>query len=90
MGRAFSFRCPGCGYEATVSGGDDAGMLGATTTVSCAGCRELYDVLVWSPEEPEPRCPEYPTHPVTRWTAPSPCPNCGREMVQGDLEVLWD
>lgn len=61
MGRAFSFRCPDCGYEATVSGGDAAGMLGATT-VSCSGCRELYDVLFWSPEEPEqgqePRCPE--------------------------------
>lgn len=94
MGKAFNFMCPGCGYQATASGGDDAGMMGATTTVSCAGCKELYDILIWSVEEPErelaPRCPEDPAHPVSRWSAHGPCPRCGRKMVQGDLQVLWD
>lgn len=52
MGLASNYICEGCGYAATVSGGDDAGMMGTTTTVSCAGCKELHDVLVWSAEKP--------------------------------------
>ena len=94
MGLASNYICKDCGYEATVSGGDDAGMMGATTTVSCTECKELYDVLIWSVEAPEEeselQCPEGLVHPVSRWTAPGPCPRCGREMVQGDLQVLWD
>lgn len=94
MGVASNFTCPVCAYEALVSGGDDAGMLGATTTISCARCRKLYDVMVWRTEEPdewmEPRCPQNPAHPVARWTAPGPCPKCGGEMRPGDVVALWD
>ncbi len=40
-GSLWRFRCPAGGYEATVPGGDDAGMIALTITILCSGCREL-------------------------------------------------
>ncbi len=45
MGSWTEFRCGSCGYEAMVSGRDDAGMLVNTTTILCEDCEELYDVV---------------------------------------------
>ena len=45
MGTRYQFICPKCQYEAVVSGGDDIGMAGQTTTIGCDDCRELYDVV---------------------------------------------
>lgn len=45
MGRSLQFVCDRCGYEATVSGGPDAGMLVSVRTMSCSGCQNLVDVI---------------------------------------------
>ena len=97
MGQLYSFECGSCGYYAEVSGGEDAGMIGATTTISCGACRELYDVVVWRVREPElgriePQCPESKAHPVTVWNFPGPCPRCGEPLApdpEGTV-TLWD
>jgi predicted RNA-binding Zn-ribbon protein involved in translation (DUF1610 family) len=44
VGALIEFSCPGCGYAAEVSGGPDMGMLVATQTMICFGCRTLVDV----------------------------------------------
>lgn len=46
MGQCYDFKCPACSYSAVVSGGDDRGMYGATTTIVCHDCRELFDVSI--------------------------------------------
>ncbi len=97
MGQLHSFKCQSCGYYAEVSGGDDAGMMIVTTTISCGVCRELYDAVVHKVREPwlgdiEPRCPRAKRHAVTVWTHPGPCPKCG-EPLDYDPEgitALWD
>lgn len=93
MGRGSRFSCSGCGYDALVSGGDDAGMDVLTTTVSCEGCGELYDVVTGSPHAgrtTEPACPVDPAHPISRWQHPGPCPRCGSPVERLGEEVLWD
>ena len=35
MGTRREFACPGCGYRAVVSGGDDCGFFVATRTAVC-------------------------------------------------------
>lgn len=47
VGAWIEFRCATCGYEAMVSGKDDAGMKVSTTTVLCEECEELYDVVTF-------------------------------------------
>ncbi len=97
MGYLYSFKCQSCGYYAEVSGGDDAGMMIVTTTISCGVCRELYDVVVWRVREQElgrmePQCPKSKAHPVTVWESSDPCPKCG-EPLDYDPEgitALWD
>jgi len=94
MGSTFSFRCRECGYEASVSGGDDRGFVSFTTTIVCHTCRKLYDVLI-SKEDPDyveilPKCPRSGKHIIERWTSPGNCPRCGGPMDQTGLGVLWD
>lgn len=45
MGTRYQFVCKHCNYEATVSGGDDVGMMCRTTTICCPDCGELFDVV---------------------------------------------
>lgn len=53
MGMLSRFYCSGCDYEARVAGGRGALFAGPTVTVSCASCRELYDVVSWNREDLE-------------------------------------
>ena len=100
MGAHYQFLCERCGYEAEVSGGDDAGMIVNTTTILCEDCEELYDAVTfrraWGPEEEpdpgpiEPRCPKSKRHSFRPWEHPGPCPRCGNEMTMGGMLALWD
>ncbi len=100
MGASYEFRCGSCGYEAEVSGRDDAGFFVNTTTILCEGCEELYDVVTarrpMDPaEEPdpgpiEPMCPKSKRHIVRSWEHPGPCPKCGSPMTMGNMLMLWD
>ncbi len=100
MGAEYQFVCERCGYEARVSGGDDAGMLVSTTTVLCEDCGKLYDVVTARrPMDPaedpdpgpiEPRCPKSKKHTIRGWEHPGPCPKCGNQMPMGDEMTLWD
>lgn len=96
MGTTLSFTCPQCRYEASVSGGPDAGFFCNTLTVRCMDCRALYDVVTFEdrgqPTERrvEPRCPKSQTHTVEPWTHPGPCPRCGVTMEEGGEVALWD
>lgn len=99
MGQKYEFWCESCGYEAQVSGGEDAGELVCTQTVACQQCESLYDVTTAKRDlavesfffrEVEPRCPRRKTHSIREWEHPGPCPKCGEDMHQGGLEMLWD
>lgn len=104
MGSSHEFFCPDCGYPATVSGGDDSGLTCLTTTISCADCGALYDIVLksWERGERPPRtstidpdlpisCPESADHVVNRWRHPGPCPKCGTEMAKHEGRgVDWD
>ena len=50
MGTTYDFICNACGYTTEASGGNDVGMICATTTILCQECRELYDIVI--SEEP--------------------------------------
>jgi hypothetical protein len=71
-------------------------MMVATTTIACADCRELLDVVTseyaWDPAATEipAVCSNDATHSVTRWTAPGNCPRCAAPMEKGQGELLWD
>jgi hypothetical protein len=45
MGRLFEFGCEQCGYQAEVSGGEDAGWLILTQTMTCLDCKRVVDVV---------------------------------------------
>ena len=100
VGNKFQFRCETCGYEATVSGGGDAGISILTITVVCEDCEELYDVVTAEMPERgtgtrnfvpmEPRCPVSGEHAIEAWQHPGACPRCGSELVEGGSRVLWD
>lgn len=106
MGTWYEFKCPGCGYAAEVSGGDDVGMNSVTTTIACKTCKKLLDVVIseepWAVTLSEPglplnpdfqrtiRCKKSARHKVERWTFPGPCPNCGTMMEQGEMIACWD
>jgi hypothetical protein len=53
MGQWYRFVCDGCAYEAEASGGPDAGMMVIVRTMSCAGCKNIVDVVV-AGTHPEP------------------------------------
>jgi hypothetical protein len=98
MGHRSQFRCEGCACEATVSGGPDVGMAAATQTISCAKCKQLFDVVTseapWDPQAARLplRCPRSRTakHQVTPWAEGDPCPCCGGSMSNTGLVVMWD
>ena len=105
MGTSFEFRCPACGYEASVSGGADYGMACATQTVLCRACEEVLDVVThghdlgnWPPKDTRNlvstaaplRCPEGESHEVVKWSRRRPCPKCGERMEKGEEFILWD
>ena len=96
MGEHFQFSCPGCGFRAEVSGGDDAGMEVITTTVLCEDCHNLFDVVIddiGGSQNPKPRalrCPKSPRHKVGRWASGGPCPRCGKPLIKGGSVCLWD
>lgn len=103
MGQMHNFVCRQCGYEAkVVDEGKDIGMVGMLVTVSCADCEALYNVPpqedlweLWGCESPaEPTgmvCPLDPSHRVTQWTSPWPCPVCGGEMRNDhSMFCCWD
>jgi len=100
MGARAEFKCPGCGYSAMVSGGEDGGMEVSTTTISCVECQELYDVvsgrIVFADTadatlNPETiRCHKDAEHQIREWQANGPCPRCQTQMNRGEDYVLWD
>ncbi|MBN1319662.1 MAG: hypothetical protein JXA87_02370 [Thermoleophilia bacterium] len=44
MADIYTFRCPGCGYEARVAGGPTATSMHYYETIVCRDCKELRDV----------------------------------------------
>src|SRR5690349_7975790 len=46
MGRSYLFECSKCGYQASVSGGSDAGFEFSVQTAVCRDCRILFDAVV--------------------------------------------
>jgi hypothetical protein len=96
MGELFQFGCTNCGFNAQVSGGDDAGMSVSTSTIVCQSCRQLYDVVIVNLDDDKgtkqhpPRCPKSGTHTVTRWNNGDQCPKCGEPLARGESVCLWD
>lgn len=82
MGRLYEFKCEECGYQAEVSGGEDAGWLVVTRSMTCLDCRRVVDVVVG---ESHPgslgsdahilgRCPRCRGRRVVPWGKSRPCP----------------
>ncbi len=46
MGRLYEFGCEQCGYQAEVSGGEDAGWLIVTQPMTGHVCKDVVDVEV--------------------------------------------
>jgi Zn finger protein HypA/HybF involved in hydrogenase expression len=93
MGQRFELQCPTCAYTAQVNGGEDAGMIGVTTTITCLDCQKLYDAVTWKAAtglERTPTCPKRKTHRIELWTHPGACPKCGSSMAETGLTALWD
>ena len=98
VGCSLDFTCTGCGYTATVSGGNDAGMRVATTTIVCLDCKGLEDAAVQEMGEdpdgkwvPVPlRCSKNMRHRISLWEEGQGCPRCGEPMKKGELVALWD
>ncbi|MEN6342895.1 MAG: hypothetical protein ABFC89_10100 [Methanospirillum sp.] len=98
MGTRREFACPGCGYRALVSGGDDCGFLVATRTVVCGRCTEIADVVSsetpWVVGGDAPfcalRCPTC-DGPVRPWRHRA-CPRCGDGMEPDETGAVvhWD
>ena len=94
MGTSYSFKCTRCGYSATLSGGDDQGMVVRTTTIVCRTCIELYDVVTGELEDGfmkiPIRCPKVKKHIVEKWEDPGACPKCGGIMENQGSCIDWD
>lgn len=102
MGERLLHRCTVCGYGAWVSGGRDAGMSCTTSTMTCAECREIRDVMRsvippsgvrWLRRIPI-RCRSCGggEDVLTEWVTGGPCPKCAAPMeVRPDASgELWD
>ncbi len=50
MGLHWKLDCPECGYSAEISGGDDFGFVGQTTSIICLTCKTLTDVVTKNSE----------------------------------------
>jgi hypothetical protein len=100
MGRLYEFGCDTCGYQAEVSGGEDAGYLIVTQTMSCLDCKRLVDVVV---REAHPGslgsdahivgcCPRCRGRRVVPWDKNRLCPRCGGTMKKLDTGrvCFWD
>jgi uncharacterized paraquat-inducible protein A len=103
MGTRYGFRCPECGYFATVSGGLDFGMVAVVRTMVCDDCKEVVDVLVGKYGEEGPTgdlrydkdlkvCPNCHRRRVRPWSANRNCPRCAASMklAHDSPKVLWD
>lgn len=103
MGTKYEFRCKGCGYSATVSGGLDSGMFAVVRTMTCDDCNELVDVLVGKYGEEGPTgdpaydkdlkvCPHCHRRNVHPWLTRRGCPKCGTSMSlsHDSPTVSWD
>ncbi|MGE3408259.1 MAG: hypothetical protein AB7I37_15685 [Pirellulales bacterium] len=97
MGTSYRFRCDRCGYQALVSGGDDASMRCYTTTIECLGCQALYDVPTSDTPHRNPKqspakyalaCPKNDQHACRKWSKQHPCPKCQKDMERGAIEVM--
>ena len=99
MGMLQDFICPACGLKGHVSGGEDSGMLAATTTIYCETCGTLQDaevvknLLSYPPRRFKPRCEKSKTHPIKIWNRNEPCPRCGQNLLQEAADgvvTMWD
>ncbi len=102
MGTTYSFHCPKCGYEATVSGGRDYGFVAVVRTMICADCNDLVDVLIGREGNDGPTgdaefdkdlniCPKCRGTHVKSWSAKRGCPRCEEPMERSkDNVILWD
>ena len=101
MGTRNRYFCNECDYEATVSGGNDIGMLAATSTIHCYDCEKILDVVT-TDEEPwlamddnwvptDNQCSQSATHRVALWGYPGECPKCNNTMEIAEWNlILWD
>jgi|UniRef100_A0A7C3WLQ0 uncharacterized paraquat-inducible protein A len=99
MGQLFEFGCDNCGYQAEVSGGEDAGYLIVTRTMICLDCKEVVDVVVgesqqgsWGSDTKLHCCPRCRGLRVVPWPKSRPCPRCGGTMKKLDTRrvCFWD
>lgn len=102
MGSLSRFRCPECGYAATVSGGRDCGMVAVVRTMVCDDCRALADVLIGREGKDGPTgdaeydrrlniCPRCHGTRVRPWKATLTCPRCDTRMISDrNFTLLWD
>ena len=101
MGSLYNFTCAACGYEATVSGALDYGMLAVVRTMTCKDCTVLVDVLVGARgkegktgdpdyDKDMGHCPQCDGTDVSKWPPSHPCPKCGSRMRKGDSVADWD
>ncbi len=100
MGRLYEFGCEQCGYQAEVSGGEDAGCLVVTRTMTCLDCKRVVDVVVG---ESHPgslgsdidilgQCPRCRGRRSVPWGQSRVCPKCGGAMKKLDTGRVcyWD
>ncbi|WP_395745420.1 hypothetical protein [Prosthecobacter sp.] len=99
MGMLQDFICPACGLKGHVSGGKDAGMIAATTTIYCETCRTLQDAEVEKircsipPRRIKPCCERSNIHTIKVWNQNEPCPRCGQSLLVVDENgevTMWD
>ena len=99
MGMLQDFTCPACGLKGHVSGGEDAGMLTATTTIYCETCDTLQDSTVEKCRVSvpargiKPRCEKSKSHPIKVWSQNELCPRCGLanlKVAGNGLVTMWD
>jgi hypothetical protein len=90
------WKCDRCDFSFSGAGEDSALMSGRTTSIYCADCGSVYDVLTAPygvPSGKPPKCPEQSRHSVRTWTVEDPCPACGEGTVSDDPDgpiVLMD
>ena len=95
MGTCYIHTCNKCGYEVSVSGGDDVGMHVRTRTMTCQQCKEVVDVAIGPSHgtkviEGCGECSQCGSKAVVRWEQSKPCPKCDGQMVKGEPSALWD